>query len=110
MANRFRHSIVNKSGGGVLDVINDIGHKADSVFSAGNDIPFNPYDLGFTLGHDVIALAFMKGNGMRKCGSGMRKPRGKRHGSVCFDDVSCAFDSSAVKSIGCVFNHLPIKL
>ena len=48
-------------GGGFLDVINDIGHKTGEAFSLGNNIPFNPYDLGYQLGHDVIAPALMKG-------------------------------------------------
>ena len=106
MANRFGHSIVNNTGGGFLDVINDIGHKAGSVFSAGNNIPFNPYDLSFQLGHDVIAPALMKGNGIRKTRA---KPRGKRHGSGFLDDVGRAFDSPAVKSIGRVFQPLAEK-
>ena len=102
MANRFGHSIVNNTGGGFLDVINDIGHKAGSAFSMGNNIPFNPYDLGFQLGHDVIAPELMKGHGMHR--------RHKlKHGRGFFDDVGHALQSPAVKSIAHALQPLAEK-
>ena len=91
-----------KHGSGFLDVINDIGHKAGSVFSAGNNIPFNPYDLGFQLGHDVIAPELMKGHGMHR-------HHKLKHGRGFFDDVGHALQSPAVKSIAHALQPLAEK-
>ena len=89
----FKNMVSHPSlrGGGFLDVINDIGHKAGSAFSMGNNIPFNPYDLGFQLGHDVIAPALMKGKGIKK--------GHKLHGKGFLDDVGRAFDSRQMKTV-----------
>ena len=44
----------NKKGEGFLDFVRDIGHNA------GKSFPVNPFDLGYQLGHDVIAPELKK--------------------------------------------------
>ena len=46
--------IYKKKGEGFLDVMRDIGHNA------GKSFPVNPFDLGYKLGHDVIAPELKK--------------------------------------------------
>jgi len=70
------------SGGGwwddVVGVVNTIGHAVGKPFEA---VGFNPYDLGYKLGHDVIAPVLkqaIKGGkmeeGERKVGGAAKKP------------------------------------
>ena len=105
MAHRINHqfSQVNNKlrGGGFLDVINDIGHKTGEAFSLGNNIPFNPYDLGYQLGHDVIAPALMKGSGAKR--------RGGKCGGSIWGDVRGAFDRPEVQSVGRMLQPLAEK-
>lgn len=109
-ANKLGHEIVNHTGGGFLDVINDIGHKAGQAFSLGNSIPFNPYDLGYSLGHDVIAPAIMKGSGVHKHHSGrVGRPKGKKHGGDIWGDIRGTFESPAMQSVGKMLQPLAEK-
>jgi len=62
-----------KNGEGVLETLRGIGSKVGSVFSAGNNIPFNPFDLGYSLGHDVIAPGLMRAGIGPKEGGAMPK-------------------------------------
>ena len=100
LANQLGHHVVNATGGGFLDVINDIGHKAGQAFSMGNSIPFNPYDLGFQLGHDVIAPALMKGG---------RVKHHKKHGGSLWGDIEGSFNSPQMKSVGKLLQPLAEK-
>jgi hypothetical protein len=62
-----------KNGEGILETLRSIGSKTGSVFSAGNNIPFNPFDLGYSLGHDVIAPGLMRAGIGPKAGGALAK-------------------------------------
>ncbi len=64
-----------KNGEGFLETLRDIGSKTGSVFSAGNNIPFNPFDLGYSLGHDVIAPGLMRAGIGPKDGGALAMPK-----------------------------------
>jgi len=50
-----------KHGEGFLDEIKNIGSAVGKPFEA--SVGVNPFNLGYTLGHDVIAPALMRGRG-----------------------------------------------
>ena len=66
-------------GEGFLDDLRSVGSAAGSAFSLGNQIPFNPFDVGYNLGHDVIGPAIM-----RSQGKGLRA---KKHGGNLWGDI-----------------------
>lgn len=50
-------------GEGFLEDLRSVGSAAGSALSLGNAIPFNPFDVGYNLGHDVIGPAIMRSQG-----------------------------------------------
>jgi hypothetical protein len=62
----------------VLSAADAIGRTAGDIYSlevGGVDV--NPYELGYTLGHDVIAPQLMKGSGFKKVAKGSQEAKDK---------------------------------
>jgi len=66
-------------GNGFLDDLRSVGSAAGSAFSLNNAIPFNPFDVGYNLGHNIIGPAIM-----RSQGKGLKA---KKHGGNLWGDI-----------------------